>query len=117
MEKMNLHAGWGEGGKFLLHTVGDTGEHGGSTGEDNISIEVTTDIEITFEDGVVAVVGRQYLQYKRIWLRPNSRGLVNTGGFEPKESGLEESFWGTEPLIADSDDLTIRQLVALFQGR
>jgi hypothetical protein len=117
MEKTNLHAGWGEGSELLLHTVGDTGEHGGSTGEDDVAVEVTADIEITLEDGVVAVaVGRQY-PYRRLWLRPNSRGLVNTGGFESKESRLEESFRGTETLVADSDDLTIRQLVALLQRR
>ena len=30
-DDLDLHRGWGEGGDFLLHTVGDTGVHGGTT--------------------------------------------------------------------------------------
>ncbi|KAJ0000756.1 hypothetical protein NQD34_005776, partial [Periophthalmus magnuspinnatus] len=34
-----------------------------------------------------------------------------------KEGWLEEGFWATEPLIADGDDLSVGQLVALLQRR
>lgn len=30
-DDLDLHGGWRKGGDFLLHTVGDTGVHGGST--------------------------------------------------------------------------------------
>ncbi len=36
---------------------------------------------------------------------------------KPTEEGwLEEGLWATEPLIADGDDLSVRQLIALLQG-
>jgi len=60
-----------------VHTVRDTREHGGSAGEDDVAVEIATDIEIALEDRVV-------------------RGLVDTGGFETEEGGLEEGFGGTE---------------------
>merc|ERR1719384_1146587 len=33
-----------------------------------------------------------------------------------KEGWLEEGFWSTESLVANGDDLTIRQLVRLLKG-
>lgn len=30
-DDLDLHRGWGKGGDFLLHAVGDTGVHGGTT--------------------------------------------------------------------------------------
>ena len=51
----DLHARWGERCELLLHTISDTREHGGSAGKDDVAIEVPTNIEITLEDGVVAV--------------------------------------------------------------
>lgn len=38
------------------------------------------------------------------------------GGAHTDEGRLEEGFWAAETLVADGDDLPIRQLVALFQG-
>merc|ERR1719360_188742 len=52
-DDLDLHGGGSEGGQLLLHTVGDTGEHGGSTGKDNVAVQVLTDIEIALHDGVV----------------------------------------------------------------
>jgi hypothetical protein len=71
-----------------LHTVGDTGEHGSSTGEDDVAVKVSTNIEIALEDGVVAAVGRQYMRRSSKGIMRNLRGLVDTGSFEPKEGGL-----------------------------
>ena len=51
----DLHTGRGEGREFLLHTIGDTGEHGGSARENDVAVEVPTNIEITLKDGVVPV--------------------------------------------------------------
>ena len=49
----NLHARWRQRREFLLHAIGDAGEHGGTTRKDDISIQITSDIQIAFEDGVV----------------------------------------------------------------
>jgi len=52
-DNLDLHAGWRQGGQLLLHAIGDTWEHRGSSGEDDISVQVTTDIQIALEDRVV----------------------------------------------------------------
>lgn len=54
-DDLDLHARRRERSELLLHTVGNTGEHGGTTGEDDVAVQVTTDIKIALEDGVVAV--------------------------------------------------------------
>lgn len=76
-KETHLHARRRQGQELLLHTVRNTREHGGTTGEDNVAVEITTNIEITLEDRVV-------------------RRLVDTGSFESEERGLEERFGGTE---------------------
>ena len=60
-----------EARKLLLHALRDTGVHGGTTGQDDVAVQITTDIEVALEDRVV-------------------RRLVNTGRFETKERRLEE---------------------------
>merc|ERR1712165_611681 len=40
---------------------------------------------------------------------------MDTARLHSKEGWLEEGLWSTEPLIANGDDLTIRQLVGLLQ--
>jgi len=78
----NLHARRGEGGKLLLHTVGDTGEHGGTARQDDVSVQITTDIEVALVDRVIS-------------------RLVNTVGFEAEHGGLEEGLGSTESGILD----------------
>ena len=39
-DDLDLHGGRGEGGDLLLHAVGDTGEHGGATGQDGVGVQV-----------------------------------------------------------------------------
>ena len=92
--------------------------HGRSTGHDDVSVEILSDVEIALHD---RVVGR----------------LVDTGGFETEERGLEKGFRSTEsanrqltisrgasrgeeqggPFVTDGDDLSIRELVRLLEGR
>jgi hypothetical protein len=103
---------------FCIQSVCNTREHGRATGEDNVAVEVTTDIEVTLDDRVVC-------------------HLVNTSQLTTDEQRLEESFRCTEPddiasvfqvlvranfdgclpLVADGDDLTVRKLVALLESR
>merc|ERR1719204_2881362 len=43
-------------------------------------------------------------------------GLVDTAGLHAEEGRLEEGPRGTEPLVADGDDLAIGQLIGLLKG-
>merc|ERR1719376_96258 len=56
------------------------------------------DIDVTPHDGVV-------------------NSLVDANGFHTQEGWLEERLRSTEALVTDGDDLTIRQLVGLVNGR
>jgi hypothetical protein len=91
-DDLDLHGGRSKVGDLLLHAVSDTREHSGSTGEDGVSVEVLTDIDVALHDGVVSA-------------------LVDTGLLHAEEGWLEESLWATESLVTDGDDLTIRKLV------
>merc|ERR1712210_403974 len=61
----------GQGSDLLLHSVGDTGVHGGASGEDSVGVQVLPDIDVALHDGVVG-------------------GLVNAAGLHTQEAGLEE---------------------------
>merc|ERR1712241_1428134 len=41
---------------------------------------------------------------------------MDTAGFHSKEGRLEEGFRGTEPLIANGDDLTVGKFIGLLKG-
>jgi len=96
-DDLDLHGGWSEGGDLLLHSVSNTRVHGGTTGEDVVSVEVLSDINVALHDGVVG-------------------GLVDTGGLHTDEGWLEEGLWASESLVTDGDDLTVWELVALLEG-
>merc|ERR1712045_1114920 len=94
---LDLNGGWSKSGDFLLHTISNTRVHGGASGHDGVGVQVLPDVNIALHDGVVG-------------------GLVDTAGFHSEEGRLEESFGGTEPLIANGDDLTIGKLIGLLEG-
>merc|ERR1712102_73672 len=94
---LDLNGGWSKGGDFLLHTISNTGVHGGASGHDGVGIEILPDVNIALHDGVVG-------------------GLVDTAGFHSEEGRLEEGLRGTEPLVANGDDLAIGKLVGLLEG-
>lgn len=91
-DDLDLDGGWREGGDFLLHPVGDTGVHGGTTGHDSVGVQVLTDVDVALHDGVVY-------------------GFVDTARFHTQEGRLEQGFWATEPLVTDGDHLTVRKFV------
>jgi len=95
-DDLDLHGGWGKGGDLLLHTVSNTWVHGGTAGEDVVSVEVLSDVNVALHDRVVS-------------------GLVDTGGFHTNEGRLEEGLWATESLVTNGDDLTVGELVALLK--
>merc|ERR1712077_26567 len=94
---LDLDGGGSQGGDLLLHPVGDTRVHGGATRHDSVGVQVLPDVNIALHDGVVG-------------------GLVDTAGLHSKEGRLEEGLRGTEPLVADGDDLAVGKLVGLLQG-
>merc|ERR1719449_511367 len=94
---LDLNGGGSQGSDLLLHPVSNTGVHGGATGHDSVGIEVLPDVNITLHDGVVG-------------------GLMDTARLHAQERGLEEGLRGTEPLIANGDDLAVGKLIGLLQG-
>merc|ERR1711892_627069 len=50
---LDLDGGLGKSGDLLLHTVSNTGVHGGASGHDSVGVQVLTDVNIALHDGVV----------------------------------------------------------------
>ena len=94
---LDLHGRGSKVLELLLETLADAREHRGTTGEDNVAVEILTDIDIALHDGVVG-------------------GLSNTDGLEADERRLEENLRAAETLVADGDDLTVRKLVGLLNS-
>merc|ERR1712061_147547 len=93
---LDLNGGGSEGSDLLLHPVSNTRVHGGAARHDSVGIEVLPDVNIALHDGVVG-------------------GLMDTAGLHAKEGRLEEGLRGTEPLIANGDDLAVWKLIRLLQ--
>merc|ERR1719195_735514 len=85
------------GSDLLLHPVSNTRVHGGATRHDSVGIQVLPDVNIALHDGVVS-------------------GLMDTAGLHAQEGWLEEGLRGTEPLIANGDDLAVGKLIGLLKG-
>merc|ERR1719192_1386759 len=67
----NLDGGGSQGSDLLLHTVSNTGAHGGATRHDGVGVQVLPDVNVALHDGVVG-------------------GLVDAAGLHSQEAGLEE---------------------------
>ena len=52
-DDLDLDGGGSQGGDLLLHTVSNTGVHGGASGQDSVGVQVLPDIDVTLHDGVV----------------------------------------------------------------
>ena len=52
-DDLDLHGGRSKSGDFLLHSIGNTGENGGASGEDGVGVQIFSDVDVTFHDGVV----------------------------------------------------------------
>merc|ERR1712135_183128 len=96
-DDLDLDGGGSQGGDLLLHSVGDTGVHGGATGHDGVGVQVLTDVNIALHDGVVG-------------------GLVDAAGLHSEEGRLEEGLGAPESLVADGDDLAVGKLIGLLEG-
>merc|ERR1719268_692903 len=96
-DDLDLDGGRSKSSDFLLHTVSNTGVHGGASGHDSVGVQVLTDVNIALHDGVVG-------------------GFMDATGFHSKEGRLEESLWAAETLIANGDDLAVGKLIRLLKG-
>merc|ERR1719292_17392 len=96
-DDLDLDGGGGKGGDLLLHTVSNTGVHGGASGHDGVGVQVLPDVNIALHYGVVG-------------------GLMETAGLHSKEGRLEESLGAPEPLVTNGDDLAVGQLIGLLKG-
>jgi len=65
-DDLYLHGWWGESGDLFLHTIGNTGEHGGTSGQDRVGVQVFPDVNVALHDGVIG-------------------GLVDSSGFHSDE--------------------------------
>merc|ERR1719223_1341727 len=70
-DDLDLDGGGSKGGDLLLHTVSDTGVHGGASGHDGVGVQVLPDVNIALHDGVVG-------------------GLVDSASLHAEEGRLEE---------------------------
>merc|ERR1719145_239088 len=96
-DDLDLDGGGGQGGDLLLHTVSDTGVHGGAAGHDSVGVQVLTDVNVALHDGVVG-------------------GLMDAAGLHTQEGRLEEGLGTAETLVANGDDLAVGKLVGLLEG-
>merc|ERR1711911_60296 len=96
-DDLDLDGGGSEGGDLLLHTVSNTGVHGGASGHDGIGVQVLPDVNIALHDGVVG-------------------GFVDSASLHSEEGRLEEGLGAPEPLVADGDDLAVGELIGLLEG-
>merc|ERR1719220_87920 len=96
-DDLDLHGGRRQGGDLLLHTIGDTGVHGGAAGEDGVGVEILTDVDVALHDAVEA-------------------SLVDSDDLHSQESGAEHGLGATETLVADGDNLSVGKLVGLLDG-
>ena len=93
-----FEAGGASGDEFLGETFGHTGEHGGTTGEDNVGEEVLTDVDVALADGL------------------GDEGGVAVTITETDEVGLEEGFGAAEALRLDGDDGGVGKFELGFDG-
>merc|ERR1712179_784695 len=96
-DDLDLHGGRSQGGDLLLHTIGDTGVHGGATGKDRVGVKILTKINVGLHDGVEAA-------------------FVDADDLHAEESGAEHGLGAAETLVANGGNLSVGQLVRLLNG-
>ncbi|KAF1750064.1 hypothetical protein GCK72_016610 [Caenorhabditis remanei] len=61
---------WGKSGHLLLHAISNSWVHGGSSGENNVGVQVLTSVNIALHDGVVhSLVDSGRLHSQEGWLK------------------------------------------------
>jgi len=93
---LDISGFWAESRDFFLESIWDTLVKSGTTGKDDVSVKVGSNIKIAVSDGFRSE-------------------LVHAEGFVTflDEAWVEESFWGHESWGVNTDVLTIWELVGL----
>merc|ERR1719379_957447 len=94
----DLHCGRRQRSQLLCHALTNALEHSGTSRKNDIGIQVLADVHITLHDGLECSV-------------------VDTTGLLSNEAWLEQHLWAAEALVADSNDVSIRQLIGLLLVR
>lgn len=87
-KNLDFHSGWSSVNHLLRKSLSDTSEHSSTSRQDDVGIEVFSDIEVTLHDGFIGK-------------------LINSWEFLSNELWLEKEFWASKSLISNSNDLTI----------
>ena len=93
---LDLHGGWSKSSELLGHTLTNAWEHGGTAGEDDVGVEVLSDIHITLHDGLESAI-------------------VDAGSLLSNEGWLEKHFWASESLVADNDHVAVWEFIGLLE--
>ena len=97
-DDLDLHRGRSQRRDLLLHAVGDAREHGGAARQHGVGVQVLADVDVALHDRVVG-------------------GLVDAARLHAEERRLEHGLRAAEALVADGDDLSVGELVALLERR
>jgi hypothetical protein len=97
-DNLDLHGGRSKSSELLGHALSNSREHSGTTRHDDVGVKILTDINVALHDGLEGAV-------------------MDTRGFLSDEGRLEKHFSTTESLAADDNDVSIRKLVGLLEGR
>ena len=85
----NFHLGWGEVDHLLLESLWDIFVHGSTTRHDQVFVEIFSDIDITSHDSL------------------KCKCMHSIHFFSDMTKWIKESFWGSELLISDCDDVSV----------
>merc|ERR1711939_578461 len=96
-DHLDIHGGGSKGGELLGHALANALEHGGAAREDDVGVEVLTDVDVALHDGLEGAV-------------VDARGLL------ADEGRLEEDLGSAEALVTNGDDVAVGQLVGLVDG-
>merc|ERR1719262_1032416 len=94
----NLHRGWRESSQLLCHALTNALKHSGTSGKYDIGEQVLSDVNVTFHDGLEG-------------------GVVDPTCLLSDEARLEQNLWAAETLIANRDDVAVRELIGLLLVR
>ena len=91
-----LHGRWCMGCDLLVHPVCNAWEHGGTTRQHNVAVQVLPDVHITLHDGIEGSV-------------------INALSFHAHQAGCEQHLRAPEPFTADGDDLQQKKPILIQQ--
>jgi len=91
-DDLDLHGGGSHGGDLLLHAVGDAGVHRRPTRKHRVGVQVLSDINVAFHDGIEGA-------------------FVDPNDLHSDERRTEHRLWATESFVSDRDYLSVGQLV------